>query len=332
MALRAKRHSQRLNRKTPIEHTGFFRYLQHYLQACQLKGYSEQTVSRHDNHNRRFIAWCDERGINEPSEVTKPILERYRRHLYYYRKTDGEPLSFNSQQVMLSSVKGYFRWLTRENHLLYNPASELELPKPPRRLPRTILSVEDVAAILSGPNVHTAAGIRDRTIIECFYATGIRRSELATLKEYDIDLKRKALMIRSGKGGKDRVLPLGDRLIEWLKRYLDQGREPLRSPLDDDRLFITDYGEPFTGGHLGRLIKGYMLKAGIEVIGSCHLFRHAMATHMLDNGADIRFIQAMLGHEDLTSTQLYTRVSIEKLRQIHQATHPMSQSDTQDRD
>ena len=118
------------------------------------------------------------------------------------------------------------------------------------------------------------------------------------------------------------MLPIGERALTWLITYLGTTRDRLSRPLDDDRLFITDYGEPFNGGHLGRLVKKYLKQAGIEVTGSCHLLRHAMATHMLDHGADIRFIQAMLGHEDLTSTEIYTRVSVEKLREIHRATHP----------
>ncbi|MEJ2426099.1 MAG: tyrosine-type recombinase/integrase, partial [Candidatus Thiodiazotropha sp.] len=144
----------------------------------------------------------------------------------------------------------------------------------------------------------------------------------ANLKPYDVDLKRGILAIRGGKGNKDRNLPLGGTAQAWLERYLDEARDELTSPLDDDHLVITDYGEPFDGGHLGRLVKGYLKQAGIEVIGSCHLFRHAMATHMLENGADIRFIQAMLGHGDISSTQVYTRVSVEKLRAVHAATHP----------
>lgn len=322
MALRRKKHTGPRNRKRPIEHTGFFAYLQRFLEACRLRGYSQETESRHDSHVRRFAAWCEDRGIDQPSEITKPILERYRRHLYYYRKSDGQPLSFTSQQVMLSSLKSFFRWLTQENYLLYNPASELKLPKPPKKLPRTILSVETIAEIFGRPDLATPEGLRDRAILELFYSTGLRRTELANLKEWDIDLQRRIVAVHAGKGGKDRMLPIGERATHWLIRYLEDVRDQLRGPLDDDRLFITDYGEPYNGGLLGRMVKGYMRDAGIDVTGSCHLFRHAMATHMLENGADIRFIQAMLGHEDLTSTEIYTRVSVEKLKQIQEATHP----------
>lgn len=322
MALRKKQHDHRWNKKIPIEHTGFYPYLQRYLESLQIKNYAQDTYVRHDGNVRRFAAWCEERHLNDPQSITKPILERYQKHLYYYRKPNGEPLSFTSQQAMLSALKSFFKWLTQQNYLLYNPASELELPRAIKKLPRTILTQDDIETLLNKPDITQADGFRDRVIMELFYSTGLRRTELANLKVYDVDLKRSVLIIRSGKGNKDRILPIGERAQTWLTKYLDDIRDQLTSPKDDDRLFITDYGEPFNGGHLGRLVKRYMKQASINVTGSCHLFRHACATHMLENGADIRFIQALLGHEDLTSTEIYTHVSIEKLREVHKATHP----------
>lgn len=322
MALRKKQHNHRWNKKLPIEHTGFFPYLQRYLEAILLKGFSQETHNRHESHVRRFAVWGDERGLGCPKTITKPILERYRKHLFYSRKSNGEPLSFHSQQVMLSSLKSFFKWLTEENYLLYNPASELKLPKAPKHLPRTILSIETIQGLLNQPALSTPSGVRDRTILELLYSCGLRRTELADLKVFDVDLKRGILSIRSGKGGKHRVLPIGESALCWLDKYLSDTRDQLTSPLDDDRLFMTDYGEPFNGNILGRIVKKYMKQANIDATGSCHLLRHAMATHMLENGADIRFIQAMLGHDDLNSTEIYTRVSVEKLREIHRATHP----------
>lgn len=322
MALRRKHHDTRWDRKLPIEHTGFFPYLRLYLEGIAVLNFSPGTLKYHDGNIRRFALWCEERGINTPQEVTKPVLERYQKHLYYYRKANGEPLSFHSQQVMLVSLKGFFRWLTQQNHLLYNPASELKLPKPAKQLPRTILSVETVARLLAQPDCDTPEGLRDRAILELFYSTGLRRMELANLKLYDVDFSRAVVAVRGGKGNKDRMVPLGERAAYWVGRYVERVRDLLIGPKDGDRLFITDYGEPFNGGGLGHMVKRYLRAAGIEVVGSCHLFRHAMATHMLENGADVRFIQALLGHEDLNSTEIYTRVSVEKLREVHKATHP----------
>ena len=196
------------------------------------------------------------------------------------------------------------------------------MPRPPKQLPRTILSEDVVRDLLNGPDLDTVDGLRDRVILEVFYGTGIRRTELSNLALYDVDLRRDVLAIRGGKGSKDRLIPITPRVRQWLDAYLANAREALSSPLDEGRLFITDYGEPFTGERLGPLVKRYLKQAGIEVVGSCHLLRHAAATHMLENGADIRFIQVLLGHEDLTSTQVYTQVSVEKLRLVVVATHP----------
>ena len=307
-----------------VEGSGLFPYMQALLEWTEVKGFRSDTYLRRQSALRRFIVWCDERELHTPQEITKPILERYQRYLYYYRKSDGQPLTFGSQHVMLTPIKTFFKWLTKENHILYNPASELELPQKPKRLPKTILPVEDIEAILAQPDIETAAGLRDRAIMELLYSTGIRRMELVKLTVYDLDTRRSTLMIREGKGKKDRLLPIGQRALAWVAKYQQESRPTLITGKDSGSLFITDQGTPFRRGALGGRIKRYIRAADIEVAGSCHLFRHAMATHMLENGADIRFIQVMLGHEDLSTTEIYTRVSIEKLRQIHALTHPAS--------
>jgi integrase/recombinase XerD len=170
--------------------------------------------------------------------------------------------------------------------------------------------------------VGTAWGIRDRAILEVLYSTGVRRSELAALAVFDWDRLRGAITVRQGKGGRDRVVPIGDRAAAWLAKYVDEVRPSLSREPDDGSLFLTDYGEPFEKNRLGDLVRRYLDYAGVKAPGSCHLLRHACATHMLENGADIRFIQALLGHADLSSTQIYTNVSILKLKEIHAATHP----------
>ena len=322
MALRRKKHNSRTRFKRVIEHNGFYPYFSRYLDSCEVQGVSKDTIKRRDSALRRFIEWCDDRGLDEPKNITKPILERYQRYLYHYRKDNGEPLSVGSQHVLLTPIKSFFKWLAQENYLLYNPASELVLPKKPKALPRHILTIEDVVTVLEQPDITTQAGIRDRAIVEVLYSTGIRRSELTSLCEYDIDYGRRTLFVREGKNNKDRYLPLGERALQWIKRYQSEVRDDLLMDQQEPHLFLTDYGEPFKGSYIGQTVKRYIEQAGITMPGSCHLFRHAMATHMLENGADIRFIQAMLGHADLSTTEIYTRVSIEKLREIHAATHP----------
>lgn len=185
-----------------------------------------------------------------------------------------------------------------------------------------VLSEEEVQTLIEQPDTQKAEGIRDRAILELFYSTGIRRMELCHLKLGHISLVRKTLQVHKGKGNKDRLLHVGERAIHWLSRYLTQSRDQLILDTHQDSFFLNDYGDPFRDTKLGDKVKRYMIKAGIDVPGSCHLLRHAMATHMLENGADLRYIQAMLGHSDVSSTQIYTHVSIRKLQEVHAQTHP----------
>jgi len=159
--------------KDVVETSGLFPYMQAFLEWTEVKGFSRDPARRRHAALRRFIVWCNERDIHAPHEVTKPILERYQRYLYYYRKSDGEPLTFGSQHVMLTPLKTFFKWLTRENHILYNPASELEIPPKPKHLPKTILPVDDIETIINQPDIETVAGIRDRAMLEMLYSSGV---------------------------------------------------------------------------------------------------------------------------------------------------------------
>ena len=152
-------------------------------------------------------------------DVTLPVLERYQRYLYHYRKPNGEPLTFGTQQTRLVPLKAFFQWATRERHLLYNPASELLLPRLPRRLPKHILSVADIESLIGQPDIATPSGLRDRAMLETLYSSGIRRMELVELELYDLDTRGGGLTVRGGKGGRDRVAPLGARACLWLDRY-----------------------------------------------------------------------------------------------------------------
>ena len=158
--------------------------------------------------------------------------------------------------------------------------------------------------------------------LETFYSTGMRRSELMGLSVFDLDRERGTVMIRQGKGKKDRMIPIGERALAWIDRYRETVRPELVVGRDHAMLFLTNTGEPFTPNRLTQMVRTYIQAANIGKSGSCHLFRHTMATLMLENGADIRYIQAMLGHAELSTTQIYTQVSIRKLKEIHTATHP----------
>ena len=297
------------------------RWMIDHFEWMLITGYSADTIRARRIALKRFIRWCDERGVDDPREITKPILERYQRHLFYYRKEDGKPLTLGSQFGCLAPLKTWFKWLARENHILYNPASEITLPKQPKQLPRTILSVAEVEAILNEADPSSAQGLRDRAMLETLYSTGMRRMEPPGLALYDVDLTRRLVFVREGKGRRDRVIPIGERACAWVEKYVTEARGQL-IVADSEALFVTDYGEPVSPEFLATKVKRYMEFAGIKKPGATHLFRHACATHMLENGADTRFIQALLGHADLATTQIYTHVSIEKLKEIHAATHP----------
>lgn len=297
------------------------RYMDEHFEWMKFTGYSLDTVRARRIAIRRFIAWADERGIDDPREITKPMLERYQRHLFYYRKEDGAPLTLGTQLGCLAPLKTWFKWLSREHHILANPAADIDLPRQPKRLPRAVPTVQEVEAILRETEPDTAQGLRDRTLLEVLYATGLRRMEIVGVALYDVDLARGLLWVRHGKGGRERVVPLGDRAMAWLDKYLAEARPELLAA-DTDALFLSDYGEPIQPHQVADKVKRYMRFAGVDKPGSTHLLRHACATHMLEGGADIRFIQEMLGHANLETTEIYTHVSIDKLIAVHRATHP----------
>jgi integrase/recombinase XerD len=293
-----------------------------HLHALEVKNYSEFTVRGREGHIGFFLAWLEERGITEPLEVTRPVLERYQRHLFHYRKANGDPLSFRSQHARLVPLRMWFRWMTRQNHILHNPASELELPRLGRSLPKNIFSAPEVERIMVLCAIEEPIGLRDRALLEVLYSTGMRRLEVVRLKLYDLALDRGLLLVNQGKGSKDRYVPIGARARLWLEKYIREGRPQLAAEPDDMTVFLTAQGEPFSRDHLSFTVKERIDAAKLGKTGSCHLFRHTMATLMHENGADIRHIQAMLGHEDIKTTQIYTQVAIRALQQIHAATHP----------
>lgn len=313
----------------PEQAGGFRAYLVDFLAWTAARQYSAMTVKARRIELGYFIDWCEERSIRRPDEVTRAILERYRQHIFQYRrKTDGAPLSHQTQAKRLISVRAFFQWLARQHHLLYNPASELELPKQQQRLPRHILSVAEVEQVLNACDTQDPLGLRDRAMLETLYSTGMRRAELTGLRADDLDLNRGTIFVRLGKGAKDRVVPIGERACRWIERYLFQVRPELVDVDDDGSLFLAKHGEGMQAKQLSVIVRNAIGRANLERFAdthpnaACHLLRHACATHMLENGADIRYIQALLGHADLSTTEVYTRVSIQQLKAVHEKTHP----------
>jgi integrase/recombinase XerD len=305
-----------------LAHNALTRYQGAFHEWEAVVGYSVRTIASQRHAIARFIAWADERGLARPQDVTRPILERYQRHVYHYRKHNGAPLSVSAQLGLILPLQAWFKWLTKQNHILYNPAADLDLPVRPKALPKGLLSIAQVEEVLNGCDTTRVEGLRMRAMLETLYSTGVRRFELAGLKLFDVDLERGALMVRQGKGAKDRLVPIGERACAWIDKYLREVRPELTASHDDYTLFLDDDGRAFDPGRLGDRVKKQLLAAGIANPGACHLFRVACATHMLENGADIRFIQSLLGHAKLDTTQIYTQVSLAKLKEVHNATHP----------
>ena len=315
-------HTQRPPISDPGDPHGWHALTEVFLEWMGIQNYSPRTVENRRSYLRYFVEWATERGLQQPMEITKPILERYQRHLFHYRKRDGLPMTARSMIVRLVPLRAFFKWAARNNRILYNPASEIDLPRLEKRLPKHILNAAEVETVMAQCNLADPLGLRDRAMLETFYSTGMRRSELAHLMAIDLDYERGTLMVRQGKGRKDRMIPIGERALAWIRRYLDEVRPGLVREPDDGTLFLTNLFEAFTPNRLTQLVREYIDAADIGKRGSCHLFRHTCATLMLEGGADIRFIQQLLGHAELSTTQIYTQVSIQQLKQVHSATHP----------
>ena len=301
---------------------GLTALLQRYLVWLATHHFAENTVNIRRLQLSRFITWCDERSITQARDVTPALIERFQRHLFYYRKKDGGPLSISSQSHWLTALRSWFNWMTRERLIQQNPAAEMQLPREEKRLPRHALSLVEAEAVLAQPDISTALGLRDRAMLETLYSTGLRRAELLSLEESDLDRERTTLLVRRGKGNKDRFVPIGVRALAWIDKYLRDARPQLVDDPTTTTLFLTSTGRRLHPNQMSALVRRYLLRAGIAKPGACHLFRHTTATLMLNGGADVRFIQAILGHSSLATTQIYTHVSIGKLCQVHQKTHP----------
>lgn len=293
-----------------------------FLEHEKARNFSLRTVQMHDYWFSRFIAFCDERGVSSIHDVNRAVVVRFQRFMYYYRRKNGKPLGFSSQSQAIGAVRMLFRYLTRANIIAANPAADLELPRREQRLPKHTLSVDEVEKIFAAIDTKNPMAMRDRAILETLYSTGLRRVELCCLKIFDLDEDRGVVIVRQGKGKKDRVVPVGDRALAWVRKYLDDERPRVALEPDPGWLFLNEDGEAIAPGWLSRVARAHIDNAELGKTGSCHIFRHTMATLMLEGGADIRFIQEILGHASLTTTQMYTRVSIQQLKAVHAMAHP----------
>jgi integrase/recombinase XerD len=293
-----------------------------YCESLAARGYAQTTARSRARQLATFVRWGVCRGLASPGDYTLVQIEDYRLHLHHLIGKGGAPLGWGSKVQILLAIKGLFRWLTLTHRIPSNPAADVELPRRQHRLPRAVLSVAAVERVLAQPNLDSASGLRDRAILELLYSTGIRRAECAGLNLSDLDLDRSILMVRCGKGARDRYVPAGRRSVNWIERYLREARPLHVANPDDGHLFMSRRRSHLSPKRLGDLVRGYLIQAGIRPAGACHLLRHTTATLMLEGGADIRYIQEILGHAQLSTTAIYARVSIRRLQEVHRRCHP----------
>lgn len=298
----------------------------YYLEVCRAKGQSENTVVSKGAALSLFQKWAEVHGIVSADQVDVDVLDSYQQYLNQYRKAlDGEPLCRATIRYRLTAVKVLIRTLFIKGVVSVNTVEHFELPKNGRRLPKPILSEQEVTKVLQQAEHYGLKGIRDRAIMATYYASGIRRFELGTLTLDDVDFEQYQLRVNQGKGFKDRYVPIARNACLWIYRYLKEVRPKLANGYSGKALFLANNGKPFRAAQLSELVAKYIKLSDIRKTGACNQYRHAAATHMVDNGADIRHVQEFLGHADLSTTQVYVHVSMTKLREVYNRTHPAAQ-------
>ncbi len=287
-------------------------YIGQYIDQLWLsKGLSPNTLVAYRRDLNALASWLD----GSIATVSRADL------LEYLAARHKQGVSARTSAREMSTFRSFFAWMVAENHLHEDPTSAIALPRIGRHLPAT-LSEAEVEALLSAPDVNLPRGLRDRAMLELLYATGLRVSELVGLKASNLNLRQGAVRVDAGKGGKDRLVPIGECAVEWLRKYLGGARTTLLGDFRSDALFPGHQGQYMTRQTFWYAIKRYATLAGIAPTLSPHVLRHAFATHLLNHGADLRSVQMMLGHTDLSTTQIYTHVAAARLQSVHQEHHP----------
>lgn len=283
--------------------------------------YAEKTAQGYLSVLGRHLAWLEARGLAW-SGVSSADLAAYQGELVAARKADGRAYSADHQMQHVTVLKSFYGFLVRRGFLLQNPTGLLEYPRVEQRLPRGILSREEVRRLLDGPGRRTPVELRDRAILETLYATGIRAGELANLELGHVDTEERLLQVVLGKGRKDRTVPLTRVAAVALEEYLLSGRPRLRGARTSRLLFLAQRGGRLGNDALNDLVRAWAERAGLDKRVTCHTFRHSAATHLLKGGADIRHIQELLGHSSLATTERYTRVEVSDLEAVLRKAHP----------
>jgi integrase/recombinase XerD len=278
-------------------------------------GLSRNTLDSYRRDLNKFAAWLEKQRDVAILQATHGDIQGYLAYLFVTLKAKSSSTSRN-----ISSLKRLFRYLLRQGKINADPTLQIDTPKLPRNLPKS-LSEQDVEQLLNAPDIQTPLGLRDRTMFEVLYATGLRVSELVTLRITQVSMDMGVVRVM-GKGSKERLVPLGEESLDWLRHYLADGRGVLLDKQMSNALFVTARGEGMTRQMFWYLIKKHAKHGGLNKSLSPHTLRHAFATHLLNHGADLRVVQMLLGHADISTTQIYTHVARERLKQLHAMHHP----------
>lgn len=284
----------------------------HYLNAE--RGLALNTLESYGRDLRQYVEYLEEHPELQNDAVSRQTVVSY----LLYLQNQGKATATIARR--LAALKAFYQFLVRENYVQGDPTAKLESPKLQRRLPR-VLTIAEVESILSQPDPRYAGGLRDKAMLEVLYATGIRVSELVALRIEDVNLDS-AFLRCLGKGSKERVVPIGSVAISALRNYLDHGRPKLVRVTDETALFINHHGHRLTRQGFWKIVKKYADEAHVDKDITPHTLRHSFATHLLENGADLRSVQEMLGHADISTTQIYTHLTQGKLREVYAKSHP----------
>jgi len=292
-----------------------------YLKHLKTLGRSYYTIRGAKYGLADLAGFLEEEKAPCLEDLTSDILYEYQQELAFRLTAKGRLLSLRTQGQSLGVVKAFTRFLKQKDYLVHDPGEAIQLPKKPKRLPKVILSHNEIRKLMDAPNMRTNKGYRNRIVLEILYDTAIRRSELSSIKISNLDLNAGFIHVR-GKGDKDRVVPLSSRVCRLVENYIMMVRPELLQGKDTGHLILNRWGQKMDPNSIWAVVKRCAYLAGIRKNVSTHTFRHTCATHMLKNGAPVRHLQEMLGHESLESTQLYTRVTINDLKKIHAKYHP----------
>ncbi len=278
------------------------------------KGLAKNTLESYERDLKGFLSYLQKEAVGGVEEIKRSHILGYMAHL----RSKG--LAASTVSRSLASIRSFFHFLLKERYVQENPANDMESPKQEKKLPK-VLSMSEIDFLLNQPDESKTSGIRDKAMLELLYATGIRVTELIDLCLNDVNTESGYIRCL-GKGSKERIVPIGTLAIQKVKDYIGKGRPKMVKELNEQALFVNQHGHRLTRQGFWKILKKYGRQAGINKEITPHTLRHSFATHLLENGADLRSVQEMLGHADISTTQIYTQVSKRKLRDVYERSHP----------